>query len=298
MWVTIQDGDDSLQHLLVRVLGAFDEQLVQELIRANNLDPPYVSTDTSFIRSAPAVGSVTVTLTGSWPLTVPSGTVITASSGPSGESRTYTTDSSVTLSYTGQQATVGVTCTLPGPQGNVGPNRLTQWSVVGATVTNPAPVTGGYALHVLGLGDPVWIPEPDRAIPGTVKERLPLDRVDQAGGIGWLVTPMGGFLWGEDDLATAEGANEIAMEVIHRLRSPHGSVEYAPTEGSYLPAIKGSSGSEVYQEAELLATSDALQDDRVSDAVFQAEPYANGWILLRGTLTLASGGVTPVEVHF
>lgn len=289
MWATVEQGDVSLSKLLLRTVGSDDESLILQLIQENNLDPPYISTDPNFVTLQAASGTVTFTLTGSSAVTIPQGTVVKTTPGPSGEVRSYTTTQQVTLTTTGQTANVGVVCTVPGPLGNVGPGRVTVTSITGVTVVNQQAISGGYALHVLTVGDRVWIPDANTTIPSTIKERLPLDRYDLSGGVGIYITPLGGFLWGDDDLKLASGSEEIILEVLNRLVSPVNTVLYAPGQGSLLPSLKGTAGNDVLQQVAILAKSTALQDDRIADATFTAYPYSNGWIVLEGTLTLPDG---------
>jgi hypothetical protein len=299
VYVRIQAGD-TVDSLARQYLGS--AALASEIITANRLDPPYITSDPNFVRAQAASGTVQFTLTGAGPVTVPAGQELQNASGPSGQIRTYTTQAAVTLQSTGNQATVQAVCTVPGPLGNLAPFRVTVVvGLSGVSVTNTTPMSGGYVLNVLSPGDQIWIPDPNQseAPPPGPGARLPLSLVYEAGGTGIYVTPTGGFQWGTDDLATVDGPTAIGVEVANRLRVLVGSVFYDPPAGSYLPGLPGTASPDIQAQATVLAQSAALQDDRVAAASFAAaplQPSTPGWLALEGVLTLRSGVTTSQSV--
>lgn len=288
MYVTLRAGD-TVSSLAQEYLGS--DAMAQAIVSANALDPPYITDDASFVTSAAASGTVTFTLTGSSSVTLAVGTVVSTSAGPSGEVRSYATTTAVVLNSTGNSGSTAATCTLNGPLGNVAPGRVSVVSVSGVDVTNSGPMTGGYTLHVLRPGDSLWIPQPSLILAPSLKTtaRVSLLRADEDGGTGVLVTPTGGLSWDVDDLAQATGADEIGLEIANRLRTQSGRLFYNPGVGSLLPALRGSTATDALAQAVVLAQADALQDPRIEAASFTAQPYADGWILLNGTLKLKTG---------
>jgi hypothetical protein len=296
----IVGANDTVFSLARKYLGS--AELAEAIIAANRLDPPYITNDPNFQASAPATGSVQFTLTGTGPVTIPAGTIVqTSSSTPSGQVRSYSTGSSVTLQTTGNTATVSVTCTEPGPLGNVAPGRVTVVvGVSGVSVTNPSPITGGYYLHVLKPGDRVWIPEPNdlSLVAPSPSERIPLSMSDQDGGVGIYISPTGGFEWGTDDLRSVSGPEAIGVEVAARIRTVAGSIFYDRAAGGYVPALVGHNSQDVLAQIALLAQEAALQDDRVADATFvvQQQEISPGWVVVEGTVTLKTGTATAPVV--
>lgn len=273
--------------MALKYLGS--EQAATQLAIVNNLDPPFIVDAANYQSSAAATGAVTFTLTGSDPVTILSGTEVQTSPGPSGVVRSYTTTAVITLTSTGNTASASVICTVPGPSGNVAPGRIqVVVGVSGVSVSNPGALTGGYAYHILTIGDRIWIPtQTSVGVQSTVRSSL--ERENAFGGTGIYVTPTGGFQWGTEDLVLAHGPEEIGVEAANRLRTRIGSLWYAPSEGSLLPALKGTEYQSAAAQAAILAQSSVLQDNRIQAATFTANPYSDTWLELQGTLELAVG---------
>lgn len=283
----------TLDRILQTALGTYTEAQRDTIIQANNLDWPYLA-DGSEPTSAYASGTLTISWGGPGSLTIPAGTLALAPLAGSPTTRTYALTNAV--QFVGANIlTVPIQATQIGPFGNAPPQSVT--SLQGfpqVTVGNPAPISGGFQVHVLKPGDLLWIP--DQYVPLTAVN--PADTTSYQQEIGetdLAVSAMGGFAWGDDDLQLITGGNAILQDAGSRIRTPKGSLPWAPTVGSFVLATLGQSGASLQQRLSAVSLQAVLQDPRITHAQVTVTPNAQDptwWDVVVQTANTASAAKT------
>lgn len=284
----------SLEHIIETAIGPYTDAQWAEILQANDLTWPFLVDGTEATQFA-ATGTAQITWTGTTPQTIPAGTLVTGPVLTTLQVRTYTTDATLTFSSPGTLP-VGITCTVPGTWGNAPPQSLTAVPAFpAASVTNTAPITGGVVYHVKRPGDTLWIPD------AIVPHQTPVPLTQQlayavaVGETDIALTPEGGFQWGTQDLQQVHNAAAILQDAASRLRTPLGSLPWAPQIGSLIPAFVGQPSGRAAQRLAAHAIQAVLQDPRLTQARASVEPLgAPGWYLVTLEVVLTSR-TTPLQ---
>lgn len=263
----------SLDKILRDVLGNYTPAQKDQILQANNLDWPYL-VDSGESTSAPASGTVLITWTAAGGGSLPAGTVVEAPT-YQGQSRQYLTQTALTFPSAGQTQSVVVVCTIDGEWGNTAPYTVTQIPAYATTctVTNPSPITGGYAYHVLRPGDFLWIPDTFLPNPNLPAETVPLYQ-QTVGGTDWATTPDGGMQWAVNDLATVQGSQSLLQNAAHRIRTPLGSLWWNPQIGSLVYSVIGRSGPTQSTKIAALSLAAVKQDARLGAVAIKVDTLA------------------------
>ncbi len=260
----------SFDKILRQVLGNYTPAQKDQIIQANNLDWPYL-VDSGESTSAPASGTVLITWTAAGGGILPAGTIVEAPT-HQGQNRQYTTQAAVSFTSAGQAQSVTIVCTIDGEWGNTPPYTVTQIPAYATqcVVTNPGPIAGGYAYHVLRPGDFLWIPDTFLPNPNLPPNTVPLYQ-QSVGGTDWATTPDGGMIWAINDLATVQGTQSLLQNAAHRIRTPLGSLWWAPKVGSLVYSLIGRSSASQSTKLAALSLAAVKQDSRLGAVAVQVE---------------------------
>ena len=284
----------SLERIIESAIGPYTDTQWAAIIQANGLTWPFLVDGTESTHF-PATGTAQITWSGTTPQTIPAGTTITGPVLTTLQVRSYTTDTALTFSAPGTLS-VGITCTVPGPWGNAPPQSLfTIPAFPSAAVTNSEPITGGIVYHVKRPGDTLWIPEALLPNQTPIALEQQLAYAVAVGETDIAVTPEGGFQWGDQDLQQVQNAACILQDAAARLRTPVGSLPWAPSVGSLIPAFIGQPSGHKAQRLAAHAIQAVLQDPRLAQARASVQPLDTpGWYLVTIEVVL-KGQPTPLQ---
>lgn len=296
MFVEIPGGQ-SLEQIITDNLGYLDEAVFEQVVQVNNLDYPYIQQSAAGL-SAYATGQVTITNPTSSSVTVPTGTTVSTSAPVGGISLTYTTASSVTILSTGNR-TVNVTCTIPGPSGNIGAGKINSVSGFPAlTVTNLAPISGGYIYNILTPGMQLWLPDPgapstSSPTAGTTHD---FNYYFQNGGTDFALTSTGGLLFSSNDISITSGLQNVTTDLLCRLRTPIGMLPWNLSAGSYLSSLIGQNNTpNIINKINAMAKDSVFQDSRIANVATQVLSLTPTFVTLSVSAQLNNGLTLPVQ---
>lgn len=219
--------NDTLQSIAEEFYG--DAEQWNQLVSYNNLDYPYISSDTTVQRDLYASGSVTFTASApvSNPITIPQGTILSIPAGRTNFVRTYVTQVEATIPAESTSVTVAIVSTYPGDIGNV-PGGKTWDTSLALTATNPSAITGGAVLNILFPGDTLLIPL-------NSEPTSPVTTAEEYGGYDLLLTDVGDLaVDATGDLAYTVGRDTIGEDIKWMIRTEKGELLQHPQFGTVL----------------------------------------------------------------
>lgn len=110
------------------------------------------------------------------------------------------------------------------------------------------------------------------------------------------MSPDGGLVFSTTDISATSGLQNIATDLLARLRTPIGMLPWNPGAGSYLSSLVGQNSTQnIIQKINAMAQDSIYQDSRIGSASTQVLGVSPTYVQLQVSAQLTNNKTVPVS---